>query len=86
MQGEQALVMAKIQIHSEYSTQGTNSKPNPLVQSTLELLTSEKRFDLKPKNKLIDLGCGKLRHLDICMRFAKHIVLVDTARQIEKVQ
>lgn len=78
--------MKKPEIHPENSAQGTHSKPNPLVHSTLELLTSEKRFGLRPKIKLIDLGCGKLRHLDICMRFSKHIILVDTERQIEKIQ
>lgn len=78
--------MKKPEIHPENSAQGRHSKSNPLVQTTLELLMSEKRFGLKPRIKLVDLGCGRLRHLDICTRFAKHIILVDTARQIEKVQ
>ncbi len=75
-----------MEIQPEYSAQGMHSRPNPLVQPTLELLITEKRFGMKSNIKLIDLGCGKLRHLDICMQFAKQVVLVDTERQIENVQ
>jgi phospholipid N-methyltransferase len=78
--------MQRLEIHPENSAQGTNSRPNPFVQPILERLATEKQFTLRPKVKLVDLGCGKLRHLEICRGFAKHIVLVDTKTQIERVQ
>src|SRR5581483_3422778 len=35
---------------------------------------------------IIDLGCGKLRHLKICRDFSDNIILVDTKEQIERKQ
>ena len=78
--------MGKLIITSEYSAQGMHSKANPLVQSTLNLLTTNKQFRLKSNLKIVDMGCGKLRHLNFFTQYAKNIVLVDTAWQIERVQ
>lgn len=78
--------MKNIKIFPENSAQGTYARPNPFVRPLLEKLTAEKRFGLTAKIKLVDLGCGKLRHLEICKEFARHLILVDTRRQIERVQ
>lgn len=80
------MIMNKPQIFPENSAQGTNSKGNPFVRPILESLTGEKRFGLRQRVQLVDLGCGKLRHLRTCMEFAGDIILVDTKRQIERVQ
>jgi len=78
--------MKKLEIYSENSAQGTTSKPNPFVQPVLEELVTNKRYGLNRNIKLVDLGCGKLRHFDICKRLVKQIILVDTKKQIERVQ
>lgn len=78
--------MSNIKIHSEYSAQGTNSKPNPMVLPVLEKLTGSEIYGLNHKITLVDIGCGKLRHLEICKKFAKNLILVDTKEQIERQQ
>lgn len=78
--------MKKLEIEAEYSAQATLSKPNPLVREVFKLLATEKRFGLKRPGKVVDLGCGKLRHLQICTEYFKYIVLVDTKKQIARKQ
>jgi len=70
----------------ENSAQGTNTKPNPFVRFTLELLTKKGAHNLRKKPKIVDLGCGKLRHLKILTAFTNNIILVDTNHQINRVQ
>jgi len=41
---------------------------------------------LKKLGKVVDLGCGKLRHLPVCAKYFKHIVLVETKKQITREQ
>jgi hypothetical protein len=73
-------------IQPEYSSQGTTSKPNPFVKIVLDKLINEKRYGLKGQLKIVDLGCGKLRHLNILNNYSKHVILVDTKVQIDRVQ
>ncbi len=86
MQNSPAIVMDVNLFFPEYSAQGTNSKPNPLVRKTLELLTRTGSFGVKKEPEIVDLGCGKLRHLKIFTKFTNRIVLVDTKIQIERTQ
>jgi len=83
------MTASALRIHSENSAQGTTTNANPLVETVLTKITSEKTYglDSKGKNlKLVDLGCGKLRHLCICSKFANQIILVDTVEQITRTQ
>jgi len=73
-------------LRTENSAQGTKSKPNPFVKLTLETLTKDKNSGLDANIKLVDLGCGKLRHLEISSHYAKKITLVDTNYQVERLQ
>lgn len=73
-------------LRTENSAQGTKSKPNPFVKSTLEILIKEKNSSLDSNIKIVDLGCGKLRHLEIYTPYAKKIILVDTKYQVERLQ
>jgi len=73
-------------LRSENSAQGTKSKPNPFVKLTLKMLTKDKNSGLNANIKLVDLGCGKLRHLETYTPYAKKIILVDTKYQVERLQ
>lgn len=77
----------KLEIRPENSAQATNRRPNPLVEPILKKLTSDDRYGMTETSvRLVDLGCGKLRHLDLCAKFSDHLLLVDTRMQIERIQ
>jgi SAM-dependent methyltransferase len=78
--------MTTIKIQPEYSAQATHSKPNRFVKKALEKLYTDKQYSLKTIDTLVDLGCGKLRHLNILREYSKNIFLVDTKFQIERRQ
>lgn len=78
--------MENFLLRTENSAQGTNSKPNPLVKKTLDILFKEHIKGINTKIKLVDLGCGKLRHLKIYAPYTKSILLVDTEHQINRKQ
>jgi hypothetical protein len=72
----------KIEIRPELSAQGIRKKPNPLL---LKLIPYLKKEGIIPKGKikLVDQGCGQLRHTSILKNFADPLIAVDTNRQIE---
>ena len=73
-------------IRPESSAQGMTAKPNPLVKPILALLTTDRSFGLPENLLLLDLGCGKLRHLQLMRAFAKRIWIVDTELQVTQSQ
>lgn len=75
-----------IKIYPELSAQATHFQPNPFVRLVLDYLFRHEEFKFDSSANLIDIGCGKLRHLKIYLEFVSNIFLVDTKYQIERKQ
>lgn len=75
-----------VTISPENSAQGTTSKPNPFVEKALDRLIATKPVLDGRTMRLADLGCGRLRHLRVLLCYSNDILLVDTKKQIERIQ
>jgi hypothetical protein len=73
----------KIFIQSEYSAQRLSAPPNPAIGWALNAL--ETIGHRPPFSRAADVGCGKLRHLNILAPLCKRLILVDTNAQISMV-
>jgi len=66
------------QIRPEYSAQGTNTLPNPMLIQAIRAVK-----ELSPLIcHVADQGCGRLRHLRQLLKAFKRITLVDTPLQL----
>ncbi|MBN1885305.1 MAG: methyltransferase domain-containing protein [Candidatus Krumholzibacteriota bacterium] len=66
------------EIRSDYSAQRINAQPNPMFIKLLSRMS-----DYSPEcARVVDLGCGKLRHLVHLRECYRDITLVDTAHQL----
>ena len=66
------------EIRSEYSAQRIDAQPNPMLIKCIARMT-----ELTPDcQSVVDLGCGKLRHLSCLRAQYRDIILVDTVQQL----
>ncbi len=76
--------MAQTKIRAEYSAQPSSAQPNPLVEEAIQYLSS--RVLKKTHLRVVDQGCGRLRHLRILLSYFDDILLVDTQHQFNRNQ
>jgi hypothetical protein len=69
-----------VNLRPEYSAQRRSHPPNPALFHAIEVIQTLRGS--KRLGKVADLGCGKLRHFDLLIRFADELFLVDTQNQI----
>jgi hypothetical protein len=68
----------------EDSAQGSSARSNPMLRRAVDKLTEE-RDDLRSWS-VADQGAGRLRHLSSLATVFGSVVLVDTARQVTRLQ
>jgi len=76
--------METIEIKPEYSTQPFGQKPNPMVERAIKYLIE--KTDCNEDTRIMDQGCGALRHLRIFMEYFSEIYLVDTEYQMNRMR
>ncbi len=64
----------------ELSAQRMSQAPNPAVAWALGAL--RRRGELTRRRRVVDLGCGKLRHLRVLEPISSRLYLIDTERQL----
>jgi len=80
------MVPKKIKIYPEYSAQPSIAKPNPLLEVSIQYILSNRNPQKIKLLKIVDYGCGKLRHLHVFFKYFNTIYLVDTEIQLSRVQ
>jgi SAM-dependent methyltransferase len=77
--------VAKIQLRTEYSAQGSRATPNPRLSVALDYLDEKVERD-NSRWTVADHGCGRLRHLETLRSRFDRLVLIDQETQLSKTQ
>lgn len=77
--------MARIQLRTEYSAQGSRASPNPRLSVALDYLDEKVKRD-SSRWTVADQGCGRLRHIGTLRSRFDRLALIDQEAQLSKTQ
>ncbi len=79
--------MAKIELYPEYTAQASTATPNRMIKIALENLRKSECLNGSMRQfRVVDQGCGKLRHLKLLLELFQKIYLVDKEEQLLRKQ